>query len=283
MMDVEWTLEDVLHQYDECGTFLFPHGGGMQMKAFQQAKEDGVLPEKVGVYDTTDACQMHGMKKNGIVHVITGYVNFDGLNPALISQAINDGRHLAFVIADIYRKYIPGFENSYVAGVAENLGVRSSRWLDGDFVFNEEMMTAGTRFEDAVGKLVPYRNIIKHPGKNAWGVQVMGDDTFDLPLRCLLPRNIKGLIMGSGRSISATNPLLLRVMVHAMTVGQAAGMVAGVASKQEFSISSKTIRKIYHKLKATTYEFEQQRSSNIASNNNSKMFDRIRTKELVVQ
>ncbi len=228
-MDVNWTLPEALRQYDECGTFLFPHGGGIQMKAFRQAREDGALPGKVGLHDTTDACQMHGIRKTGIVHVITGYVYFDGLDPYLASRAIDDGRRMAFALAEVYRNYIPGFGNAYVAGVADNLGVRSSRFLAGDFVFTPEMTAPGTRFDDAVGELVPYRNQVLHPGKNAWGAHVMGEDTFDLPLRALLPHGIGGLIMGSGRSVSAADPWQLRVMAHTMAVGQAAGAAAAVS------------------------------------------------------
>ncbi len=54
----------------------------------------------------------------------------------------------------------------------------------------------------------------------------MGGDTFDLPLRALIPDGIEGLVMGTGRSISASNPGLLRVMVHAMAVDGVAGHMA---------------------------------------------------------
>ncbi len=236
MMDVEWTLEEALRQYDECGTFLFPHGGGIQMNAFRKAKEDKVLPPKIGMHDTTDACQMHGMRRNGVVHVVTGYVRFDGLDAESISRAISDGRRMAFTLGDVYKRYIPGFGNSFVAGVANNLGIRSSRWLDGDFVMTGEMASPGVRCEDAVGKLVPYRDIVRHKGPRAWGVQVMGSDTFDLPYACLLPKKIEGLIMGSGRSVSSKDPWLMRVMVYTMTVGQAAGAAAGIASKRRTSL-----------------------------------------------
>jgi len=231
MMDVEWVLADALRQYDECGTFLFPHGGGMQMAALMRAKADGVMPSTVGIHDTTDACQMHAMRQTGMVHVITGFVTFDGLDAELISRAVDDGRRMAFILADVYRRYLPGFEKSFVAGVADNLGVRSSRWLDGDFVLTAAMTAPGTRCDDAVARLVPYKNEVRHTGKRAWGVQVMGDDTFDLPYRCLLPPEFDGLIMGSGRSISAANPWLLRVMVHTMSVGQAAGVAAALAAR----------------------------------------------------
>jgi hypothetical protein len=56
-------------------------------------------------------------------------------------------------------------------------------------------------------------------------------DSSDVPYRCLLPKNVDGLVMGAGRSVSAEDPSLLRVMVHTMAVGQAAGVSAAVASR----------------------------------------------------
>ena len=75
--------------------------------------------------------------------------------------------------------------------------------------------------------------MVKHPGKGAWGVQTFTEDTFDIPYRCLLPRNVEGLLVGSGRSISAEDPWLLRVMVLTMVVGQAAGVAAAVATRMD--------------------------------------------------
>ncbi|MBT3377090.1 MAG: FAD-dependent oxidoreductase [Lentisphaerae bacterium] len=230
-MDVDWTLPEALAQYDECGTFLFPHGGGMQMDAFKQAKANGDLPSSIGIQDTTDACQMHALRQTGIVHVITGFTHFNGLDPELISRSITDGRHMAFTVADVYRKYLPGFADAFVAGTAANLGVRTSRCLDGDVVFTADMMQAGVRQPDAVGRAVGWDHLVKHPGPKAWGVQACREAPFDLPYGCLLPREVDGLLMGAGRSISTNNPSLLRVMVHTMVVGQGAGTAAAVAAK----------------------------------------------------
>lgn len=250
MMDIEWTLKDAISQYEECGTFLFPHGGGMQMKAFKEAVENGDLPSSIGIHDTTDACQMHGMKQMGIVHVITGFAHFDGLDINKISQSINDGRRMAFLVADVYKKYLPGFENSFVAGTAANLGVRSSRWIQGDFLYiGATMYQPGVRFEDGVGSFVSYKHKTIHPGKKAWGAQVMSDDTTDLPYRCLLPKNIDGLIMGSGRSISVVDPFILRVMVHTMVIGQAAGTAAAVACSNNVTVNYVDVGLIQKELK----------------------------------
>ncbi len=232
MMDVAWTWEEALAQYDECGTFLFPHGGGIQMQAFQQARADGMLPDQIGSYGTTDACQMHGMRRTGMLHVITGFSHFDGLNIGKISNSIIEGRRIAFLMAEVYRKYIPGFTDTFVAGVADNLGVRISRWLDSDFVLTPEMVKPGVRFDDGVGCIVPNEGKVINSGKNAWAAQVMGNDTFDLPYGCMLPRDVEGLVIGSGRSISVSVPGLLREMTYTMSIGQAAGIAAAVAMKE---------------------------------------------------
>jgi hypothetical protein len=229
-MDVEWTLAEALAQYRDCGTFLFPHGGGMQMDAFGQARQDGLLPETVGLQDNVDAAQMHALKRTGIVHVISGFTHFDGLDPDLITRSLNDGRRMVFMLAEVYRRYIPGFANAFVAGTGDNLGVRSSRYLDGDFVFTGEMRKAGVRWPDAIGRTVGWDHEVRHHGKNAWGVQALHSDSFDVPYRCLLPRHTEGLLMGAGRSVSAADPFLLRTMVQTMVIGQGAGAAAAVAA-----------------------------------------------------
>ncbi len=248
-MDVDWTLQEAMLQYKECGTFLFPHGGGKQMKAFRRAKESGDLPASVGLHDTTDACQMHALRSSGIVHVITGFTHNYGADSQEISESILDGRRMAFAVAEVYKRHLPGFETSFVAGVAENLGVRTSRWLDGDFTFTRDMMKAGRRQHDSVGRSVGFEDVVKHKGPNAWGVQVCMEDSFDIPLRCLLPRGVEGLIMGAGRSISAERPEILRVMVHTMAVGQGAGAAAAVAALSGKPPSKAEHAKIVEELK----------------------------------
>ncbi|MBI5832008.1 MAG: FAD-dependent oxidoreductase, partial [Armatimonadetes bacterium] len=230
-MDVDWSLAEALAQYDDCGTFLFPHGGGMQMEAFARAKASGDLPAQVGIQDTTDACQMHLLRHTGMAHIITGFTHFDGLDAERISRSVLDGRRMAFVVAEVYRRHIPGFADAFIDGTATTLGVRTSRYLDGDYQMTDADLRSGARQPDCVGRFVAYDHVRKHTGPNAWGSQVCHDEPSDLPLRCLLPRGIDGLLMGAGRSISISNPSALRAMVHTMVVGQAAGTTAAVAAK----------------------------------------------------
>lgn len=248
-MDVDWTLAEALAQYDDCGTFLFPHGGGMQMEAFQRAKADGALPSQVGLHDTTDACQMHALKQTGIVHIITGFVHFDGLDAGQISRSLHDGRRMAQTVAAVFRQYLPGFAAAEVVGTADNLGVRVSRYPQGEFRFTADMLGSGVRQPDAVGRLVGWEAVVKHPGAGAWSSQICHAEGCDLPYRCLLPGGVEGLLMGAGRAVSTDNPWLLRTMVQTMVVGQAAGTAGAVAAREGITPRQVAVSEIQKELR----------------------------------
>ena len=109
-------------------------------------------------------------------------------------------------MTDFFRRRMPGFERAFVVATADDLGIRASRWLDGDFVFTRAMKENLTRFDDAVGRGRCGAGYPQTPRERAWGVQTFTDDTFDIPYRCLVPRQVEGLLMGAGRSVSAEIP-----------------------------------------------------------------------------
>jgi hypothetical protein len=229
-MDVDWTFDEALAQYRETGALLFPHGGAMQMDIFKQARAAGEYPTQIGMHDTLDSCQMHAIRDRGIIHIITGFVHFDDLDVAKISQSMDDGRRMAFTVTDFFAKHVPGFEQAFVIATADDLGIRVSRWLDGDTEFTLAMKENPTTFPDAIGRGVVEHDFRKHSGERAWGVQTFSNDFFHIPYGCLMPRRIDGLLMGAGRSASVESGWLLRSMVLTMVVGQGAGAAAAVAA-----------------------------------------------------
>jgi len=231
-MDVDWSFEEAYQQYQETGTFLFPHGGGMQLEVIKQGIASGEYKTTLGVHHTLDAFQMHAIRDLGVVHMITGFVEIHDLDVARISRAMADGKKVAFYATDFFRKHVPGFEGACVIGTADDLGMRITRWIDGEFVFTEEMKTKPTRFADTIGRGVVQHDVVKSKAPGAWGAQTFTDETFDIPYRCLLPRQVEGLLMGAGRSISASNPSLLRVMALTMVVGQGAGVAAAISARE---------------------------------------------------
>ena len=231
-MDVDWTFEEAYQQYQGTGTFLFPHGGGEQLELIKRGIASGEYQTALGVYDSLDALQMHAIRDMGMVHIITGFVDIDDLDIAKISRAMSDGKRLAFYVADYFRKHLPGFERAFVTSTADDLGMRATRWIEGAFDFTREMRSTATRFPDAVGRGVVERHFVKNPAPGAWGVTTFEDDSFDIPYRCLLPCKVDGLLMGSGRSVSASDPMLLRTMALTMIVGQGAGVAAAVSAQE---------------------------------------------------
>ena len=231
-MDVDWGFDEAYRQYQQTGTFLFPHGGGMQMDLIREGVAKREFETTLGVHDTLDALQMHAIRDLGVVHVVTGHVVIDDLDVGRISRAMSDGKRLAFYVTDFFRGNVPGFERAAVIATADDLGMRATRWIEGDLDFTDDMKRTPTAFDDTVGRGVVQRNYVKNPKPRAWGVQTFADGTFDIPYRCLLPKRVEGLLMGSGRSVSATSPYLLRVMALTMVVGQAAGVAAAISTQQ---------------------------------------------------
>jgi len=176
------------------------------------------------------------------------------MDVAKISKAMSDGKKMAFHVTDFFKKNIPGFEKAVVIGTADDLGVRASRWIDGDFVFTGEMKKTPSRFDDAIGRGVVEKHVVIHKGEGAWSAQVFSDDYYEIPYRCLLPRKIEGLVMGAGRSVSAENPFLLRVMVTTMITGQGAGVAAAVSAMDNVHPRNVDIKKVQDELRAQGVE-----------------------------
>lgn len=235
-MDIDWSLEEAVAQYRANGTFLFPHGGGMQMSLIRQAVEKGDLPLSSYGYDSLDAMQMHMIRDKGVCHVITGFVPSTELDAEKLTKSINDGKRIAFLFNDMMRKYMPGFENSYVTQTADDLGIRGSRCIVGDSTFTKAMKESAHRCSDAVGVGVieGYEYLTKSEG--AWGTQVFCGDVWELPLGCLIPGNGENLVIGAGRGADTEPTLLLRVMVTTMVVGQGAGVAAALAVRDGVEI-----------------------------------------------
>jgi hypothetical protein len=190
---------------------------------------------------------MHAIRNTNVVHVITGSTRISGIDANGISQSILDGRKMVFQVAEVYKKYIPGFENAFVAGVADNLGVRWTRRIDGPSKLQE--IKAGFRADDAVGRVVGWTDEKKHKGIDAWGVQVCHNDNFDISRSWLLPEQVEGLIIGTGRGANTKGPGDLRVMVHTMAVGQGAGVTAAIAAKTGSTPRAVSIAMVQEELK----------------------------------
>jgi hypothetical protein len=143
---------------------------------------------------------------------MTGY---DGTDPASLTLAEFAARDRIAEAVDLCRRTLPGFENAYVVDVAEQIGVRQSRLLQGEYVVTTEDIQQRRHFTDSVAR---------------------GRDYYT-PYRALLPREVDQLLV-AGRHYSATPQAqkISREIPPCMAMGQAAGIAAALAINYDCSV-----------------------------------------------
>jgi hypothetical protein len=106
------------------------------------------------------------------------------------------------------------------------LGVRQTRFIEGEYKLTADDAICGRRFEDSVAvsscpiiHYYGYRRYLEHEG-------------YDIPYRCLVPRKIDNLLV-AGRCISSEQQPYEshRAMAPIMAIGQAAGTAAALCCK----------------------------------------------------
>ena len=133
-------------------------------------------------------------------------------------------------IAAFLRRYAPGFEKSYVVQSGVNIGVRETRRILGDYQLTADDILQARKFPDVIARSTYPIDIHNPEGKGTTLKRVPPGEAYDIPLRCLLPRNLDSVIV-AGRCISGTHEAhsSYRVMPVSMATGQAAGVCAALA------------------------------------------------------
>lgn len=136
-------------------------------------------------------------------------------------------RELIDAEAKFLKKYVPGFENSFVSNVGRYVGVRDGRHPIGEYVFSIEDARCGRRFPDAVTK----------PMTKTFFWDAYKSYTFEIPYRCFLPKKIKNLLL-TGASLSFTYETIFMVMRNfpwCTQTGEIAGYAAGLSVEQRIA------------------------------------------------
>ena len=137
-------------------------------------------------------------------------------------------------IAEFMRRYVPGFEASYVAQSGVQVGVRETRRVLGDYQLTADDVLAARKFDDAIARGAYPIDIHNPTGSGTVLKRLPPGEAYDIPLRCLMPKSVEGLIV-AGRCISGTHEAhsSYRVMPIVMATGQAAGVCAALAARRE--------------------------------------------------
>jgi hypothetical protein len=119
--------------------------------------------------------------------------------------------------ARFLKKYVPGFENSYITNVSRYMGIRDGRHPIGEYVFT---------IEDGINSRTFPDNTITRTSNFAYAG--VGSRTYQVPYRCFLPKKIDNLLL-TGASMSFTYEVIFMVFRNFPWCVQS-GEIAGYAA-----------------------------------------------------
>jgi hypothetical protein len=152
-------------------------------------------------------------------------------------------------IAAFLHRYVPGFEDSSVVQSGVQIGVRETRRVLGEYQLDVNDVLGARKFDDAIARGAYPVDIHNPKGSGTLLRRLPPGEAYDIPLRCLLPRNTRRLIV-AGRCISGTHEAhsSYRVMPIVMATGQAAGICAAIASKEGKTPREVDVRQVQREL-----------------------------------
>ena len=160
----------------------------------------------------------------GVVWCNTPHMTgFDGADPESLTEAEFAARARIDEALVAIRSDLPGFEHAYVVDVAEQMGVRQTRLLRGEYVVTKDDITRRRHFADSVCR---------------------GRDYYT-PYRALLPLGVDQLLV-AGRHYSATPEAqrMSREIPPCMAQGQAAGVAAALALEKALPVRDVPVAEI---------------------------------------
>ena len=174
--------------------------------------------------------------RKGEVHINTIKIFKDFLDVEELSEAEADARRQVFSITDFLKKFVPGFENTFVSSTQCRIGFRETRRIIGEYVLTGKDVEEGRRFPDTIALFGYPVDIHDLKGIDSKFIYIKDNGAYGIPYRALIPRDVENIIV-AGRCISADREAFasLRVMVGAMAIGQAAGAASYLKVKNGYS------------------------------------------------
>jgi hypothetical protein len=179
------------------------------------------------------------------------------INAFDLSRAECESRKQVHEVAEFLKGYVPGFSKAYLAQTGVQIGIREGRRIIGDYVLTGQDVLEARKFHDVIARCAYPLDIHNPKGKGTRIERLPPGESYDIPLRCLLPQNCSRLLV-AGRCISGTHEAhsSYRVMPVAMATGQAAGVCAALAAREKCetrSVDYKEVQAVLQKQNASLW------------------------------
>jgi hypothetical protein len=149
-----------------------------------------------------------------------------------LTYAERESRRQMRQISAFLRRYVPGFEDAYLAQSGVNIGVRETRRIVGEYRLTADDLLSARKFEDVIARGSYPLDIHNPEGMGTLLKRLPAGEAYDIPLRCLIPQGVERLLV-AGRCISGSHEAhsSYRVMPISMATGQAARVCAALAAR----------------------------------------------------
>ena len=181
---------------------------------------------------------------------MTNCTDIDGTKAEDLTRGMQVCRMQMDAIVAFLREYVPGYEHCYIISAASMLGIRETRHFKGLYTLTEQDILEARVFDDWVVRDAHFNFDVHNltgAGLDKTGAQkyFTQDKGYTIPYRCLIPETVDGLLL-SGRNISGTHLAHsnFRVMPICVGIGEACGIAASIAVKQEIPLREVKARDI---------------------------------------
>ncbi|SDE19749.1 FAD dependent oxidoreductase [Paenibacillus sp. UNCCL117] len=199
---------------------------GQLHKTVERAIAEGALPE--GRKSISGLAWVNDY----LVGVNFGHVfGIDGTKAEDLTRGAIEGRKLAERQTKFFRDYVPGFEQAHLIASGEQVGIRETRRIRGDYVLTAEDFMEARTFPDDIARNAYYIDIHLANSKGSMTfTHLAPGQSHGVPYRVLLPEGVDNLWV-PGRAASSDRAVQgsLRVMPNCFAMGQAAGTAAAMA------------------------------------------------------
>ena len=177
------------------------------------------------------------LQNNGNV-LVNGFIIFgvDPLDEASKAAGMERGKAELEYIVHYLQQHFAGFENAQLAGTAEQLYVRESRHILGEYQLTLDDVLENRWFDDTVA-IGSYPVDVPPNDSRLVGIILGNPDRYGVPFRCLVPLGVDDLLV-VGRSASYTSLAAgsARVIPLGMAEGDAAGVAAAHAINNDMTV-----------------------------------------------
>ena len=208
-------------------------------------------------------------------------LHVSGVDPTKIDHltyAMFQGRELAKEHRDALKEFFPeAFSNCYLASTASLMGIRESRRIVGDYMLTYKDYFNRATFDDEIcrnsypvdmhgGMEDENGNLMKTDNEKDFDAfaarmkqtETMGGkfisytvgESHGIPYKCLTPKGMPNLLV-AGRPISVDRIVhaSTRVMPNCLSIGEAAGIAAAMASKEACDVHNIDVKRLRKRLK----------------------------------